>query len=417
MSHRVKRRSYEYKTGWLRKRGKVVTGWKRRFFVLTFEHLEYYLDEERVKKRGVISISALKGRCRCSRVRQSSQTLRLLSCSPDGEAEVERAFFFETTLPMRRWEFLADDRQSCRDWIQAINLMFSDLGNSGEESKYSNSKTSSRYVYDCKSTFKSTTTDRASYELNNCEQELSIETDDAVSDEIDSLWSANDALTELRVAIDMQHGGNAHKWIIYALAEKVPPERLFREFYSGQDRPNWNSRFGGYWEEILSTLVSAKIDPDCIVEDRTFFHVLTKDHHQLVYDALWSLGPSMNKRDAKGLSVLDYFIRTSAGFITKDMWWETFQAIIKYGFQSSSLERSFRQLRYQVDSKNLASYKVLDLVDKAEEFREKWERDLHKLLLEIPKGFPISEKIGVNHLILQFCYGDILDKLKVPKAK
>jgi len=408
MDHREKRRPYEYKTDWLGKRGNAVTGWKRRFFVLTFEHLEWYLDEERTNKRGVISITALKGRCR--RVRRSSNTFKLLTCSPNGDDE-ERAFYFKTTHPRRRWDFLADDRQSCRDWIRAINLMYSDSGYSGDRSKYSESKTSSRDADDCKLTFKSTTTDPTPYELNDYEQEMSIETDDEFSDEIDSPWSSNDALTELRIAIDLQHGGSAHKWIIHALAEKVAPETLFREFYRGQERPNWNSRFGGYWEEILSTLVTAKIDPDCIAEDRTFFHVLAKDHHQLLYDALYSLGPSLNKRDVKGLTVLDYFIRTSSAFIERGRWWETFQALVNYGFQSSSLERSFRQLRYQIDSKKLATVYVLALVEKAEGFRKKWERDLQKLLLEIPSGFPISGKVGVNQLILQFCYGDILDTL------
>jgi len=409
MDHLKKKSTRDFKTGWLSKRGKFVKGWKRRFCVLTFNHkLEYYLDEERVNKQGAISIKSLRNCCRP--IKRSSQTLRLLSCSPDNIGEDERTFYFETTHPKRKWEFLADDKQTSRDWMRAINLMYSDLVKSDGKSDLEESWRSSREPVEKKTRCTSSKTNDKTFGLNNYEPEVYIVTDEEFSDEVDSICSVN-ALTELRVAIDMQHGGNALKWTIYALAEKVPPETLFREFYRGQERPNWNSRFGGYWEEILSTLANAKIDPDCIVEERTFFHILAKDHHVRVYDALWSLGPSVNRRDERGLSALDYFLRTSTGFLSSDRWWVTFEALVKYGYQSGSLERSFRQLRYQIDQKKINEAEVMELVEKAEGFKRKWERDLQRLLTEIPSGYLISEKIGVNHVILQFCYGNVLDML------
>jgi len=311
-------------------------------------------------------------------------------------------FSLETTNPNRVWEFLAETRQDRRDWVQAINLVYSDCIEPDDDSEFLKKKISITQDDEAKENALSQT----SYELNDFEPDVYIVTDEELSEEAERV---NDPLSELKVAIRVQHGGDALKWTIHALAEKIPPEKLFLEFYKGQERPNWNSRFGGYWEEILTTFVNSRIDPDCVVEDRTFFHILAKDHHRQVYDALTTLGPSITKKDSRNLTVLDYFIRTSTAFITRDMWWDTFKAIVRYGYHSVSLERSFRQLRYQLDQKKLTSPQLLAIVERAEGFHSKWEKELRKLASEIPRGLLLKGNIGVNHLILQFCYGNVID--------
>jgi len=397
----------DFKTGWLRKRGKVHTGWKRRFFALTFENkLEYYLEEEMITKRGFISIRALKSRCRSGPGTRSAPQRGLSSSSDDHEDEKACTFTLETTNPIRVWEFLAETKQDRRDWVQAINLVYLDCIEPDEDNEFSLKKKSIAKDQDAEA---KELTINTSYELNNFEPDVYIVTDEELSDENEQV---TDPLKELIVAIRVQHGGDALKWTIHALAKKIPPEKLFLEFYKGQERPNWNSRFGGYWEEILTTFVNSRIDPDCIVEDRTFFHILAKDHHRQVYDALYRLGPSITKKDSRDLSVLDYFIRTSTAFITRDMWWDTFKAIVRYGYHSASLERSFRQLRYQLDQKKLSSPKLLAVVERAEAYPSRWEKEIRKLASEIPRGFlldVLEESIGVNHHILRYCYGNAIN--------
>jgi len=395
-----------FKTGWLRKRGKVHTAWKRRYFALTFENkLEYYLEEERINKRGFISIRALKSRCMGGVGTRSVQKRGLSSSSDDQDDEKARTFTLETTKPNRLWEFLAETRQDRRDWVQAINLVYSDCIEPDKDNEFSKKKSIAKDLDD---DAKENNKRNSTYELNDFEPEVYIVTDEELSDENERV---TDPLSELQVAIRVQHGGDALKWTIHALAQKVPPEKLFLEFYKGQMRPNWNSRFGGYWEEILTTFVNSRIDPDCIVEDRTFFHILAKDHHRQVYDALWNLGPSITKKDSRQLSVLDYFIRTSTAFITRDMWWDTFKAIVRYGYHSASLEKSFRQLRYQLDQKKLSSPQLLAIVERAEAFPRSWEKKIRNLASEVPPGFrlKIEKNIGVNHLILLFGYGIAID--------
>jgi len=402
MSANTNKSAVDFKTGWLRKRGKLHTAWKRRFFALTFQNkLEYFLEEDRINKRGSISIRALKSRSRGGR--RSSQAHRGVASSPDDNEDVlECTFSLETTNPNRVWEFLAETRQDRRDWVQAINLVYSDCIEPDDDSEFLKKKISNAQDDEAKENALSQT----SYELNDFEPDVYIVTDEELSEEAERV---NDPLSELKVAIRVQHGGDALKWTIHALAEKIPPEKLFLEFYKGQERPNWNSRFGGYWEEILTTFVNSRIDPDCVVEDRTFFHILAKDHHRQVYDALTTLGPSITKKDSRNLTVLDYFIRTSTAFITRDMWWDTFKAIVRYGYHSVSLERSFRQLRYQLDQKKLTSPQLVAIVERAEGFHSKWEKELRKLASDIPRGLLLKGNIGVNHLILQFCYGNVID--------
>jgi len=395
-----------FKTGWLRKRGKVHTGWKRRFFALTFENkLEYYLEEERITKRGFISIRALTSRCRSGPGTRSASKRGLSSSADDDEDEKACTFTLETTNPNRVWEFLAETKQDRRDWVQAINLVYSDCIEPDDDNDYSKEKS---IVMNQDHEVKNDFIVNTSYELNDFEPDVYIVTDEELSDEEEEVTNP---MKELREAIRVQHGGDALKWTIHALAQKLPPEKLFLEFYKGQERPNWNSRFGGYWEEILTTFVNSRIDPDCIVEDRTFFHILAKDHHRQVYDALWSLGPSITKKDQRDLSVLDYFIRTSTAFITRDMWWDTFKAIVRYGYHSASLERSFKQLRYQLEQKKLSSPKLKAVVERAEAFPRKWGTEIRNLASEIPRGFLIQileMDIGVNHLILLFCFGNAI---------
>lgn len=387
--NRPEERSFDFKSGWLLKRGKLNTGWKRRFCTLTFDNkLEYWLEEKRINKRGSISIGKLK--CRAGKFLISSKRIT----QPEEE---ERRFCLQTTSPNREWEFLAESKQDRKDWVQAINVMYESTAESVNQ----------EYLDIMLGVDESKESTPVPLNLNDIELDVYIVTDDEELSE--GTLQIEDPLTKLRSAIIDQHGGDALFWTILSLGENVTPEALFLEFYRGQERPNWNSRFGGYWEDILTTLINAKIDPDCVVEDRTFFHILAKDHHLRVLNALWSLGPSVGKTDARNLTVLDYFIRTSTSFITRQiLWWETYQAIVRYGYTSSSIERSFRNLRYQLEQKNLANPELLANVNKAEAFHGKWERDIRKLILEIPSGFPITDKMGVNQIILCFCYGDII---------
>lgn len=354
----------EYYSGWVEKRGRINTAWRKRFFVLEFDDvLKYYTAKDKQTLKGEIAVKFMTKRCYQIKTK-------------------DKSFEFAINIPKRLYVMRVESEEVMRAWIGAINNIY-----------FENKK-----ARGLPETPMATQRDNAPPEIPAAVTLETVNEDEEYVDD-EEVYGASknqdqgdpkvDPFEELKEAIVGQHGGNCLANVKHSILGqgkwKYAPELVFQQFYVNQERPNWNSRIGGYWEEILVFCAAQNINPDCVVEDRTFMHILAKDHQLMLSKYLYSLGPTTGMMDSRELTVLDYFIRTSTQIMLAPGWWDCYTAIIDYGYQSKVLERSWRQLRYQLEQKNMLSDRHKKLLVKARNYLEERLVACRKVAVEIPK--------------------------------